>query len=96
MQFFKYYYDSLKEEHKNWSSAQLSKIIGLLWQKKKYSAKIKILNKKKRIARPVTGRTLFGEMNKIDSKSGKAVFNLTWKSLPRESKRFWKMQGANP
>ena len=34
-------------------------------------------------------------MNKIDSKSGKAVFNLPSKSLPRESKRFWKMQGAN-
>lgn len=33
--FFKYYYTRYKKEHEKWSSMQISKMISLLWAKRK-------------------------------------------------------------
>lgn len=33
--FYKFYYDKYHKEHDNWTSNQLSKVISLLWEKRK-------------------------------------------------------------
>lgn len=43
--FFKYYFERYKKEHERWSSKQISKVIALMWAKRKRQYKIRRIKK---------------------------------------------------
>ena len=87
--FYKYYYDKYQKEHPTWNSKQLSKVISLLWQKRKKQYKKVICPKKEnsvKIKRIVNGRKIFRRIRK--NQTAQEV-KKEWSTLPKESKQLW-------
>lgn len=86
--FYKYYYDKYHREHKNWTSSQLTKVISMLWHKRKMQFKKATIVKKSTPtakAKHIDGKRLFKKRNRLTDIEVK----LKWSQLPKESKIFW-------
>lgn len=82
--FFKHYYAKYKKEHEKWSSDQISKMISLLWAKRKKQYRVG-RSKKEKIVKPknvLSGKRLFRKVNKLNAEEA----NSQWSRLPRESR----------
>jgi hypothetical protein len=93
IKFFKFYYEKTKNEHSNWTPAQITKIISLLWKKKKNIDKVPSKagsTTSRRSNKPLSAKDAFRMSHKNLSKE---EFEETWSKLPKESKNFWKKEG---
>lgn len=93
--FYRFHYRRISVEHPNWTSANISVIIGLKWKKEKAEADKERKGKgQSRVARQhkMSGRRLF---NRVMSKGTKfnPTIHLKWKRLPQESRRMWDRRG---
>ncbi len=64
LKFYKFYYDKMKTEHSNWTSDQITKIVSLIWKKKKNqdkmpSAKSASGATSRRSTKPLTAKDAF-------------------------------------
>ena len=92
LSFFKYHFKKLHEEHKKWSSKQISSIIRLLWHKKKNMNKP--ISMRTRSVKEISGRKFFLKMKKEEGMSVDRRMKM-WKHMPLETRKMWKMKG-NP
>lgn len=68
--FFKYYFEKYKKEHERWSSKQISKVIALMWAKRKKQYKIGRVRKQKpqrQHKKVINGRRFFRRIKKLDA-----------------------------
>lgn len=84
--FFKHYYKKLSNEHRRWTTSQITKVIKLLWKKTKKQGK----NLKRRTAgvrslKPISGRRFFRKTKRLSGFESKIL----WQRLPFESKNDW-------
>lgn len=94
IQFFKYYYARLSDQHKKWTPVQISSIIKLLWRKRSKKDKKTKLIKKELKEKPVSGRIAF-KRAKLSERVRSEEIQPRWKQLPRESKIEWDKKGNN-
>jgi hypothetical protein len=68
--FYKFYYDKYHKEHKGWTSSQLTKVISMLWHKRKMQFKKASIAKKSCTqplrARNIDGKRLFKKQNHLN------------------------------
>jgi hypothetical protein len=84
--FFKYHYTKLSKEHKRWSTQQITKVVRLLWKKKKGDTKtLRRKDGKLRTSKPLSGRRYF---RKIRHLTGSDATNY-WKQFPLETRNHW-------
>ena len=86
IQFFKFHYKSLAQQHRRWSNKQIVSVIKLLWKKKKSQGKgLRKRDGRLRTSKPLSGRKYFRKTRQL---SGWVAFE-KWKRLPLESKHYW-------
>ena len=83
--FYKYYYDKYQKEHKKWTSQQVSKVISILWQKRKIQFKKVSIKKSQKSdtqnskVKHTNGKQLFRKKNKLTTEEAKKK----WSMLPK-------------
>ena len=93
IKFFKFYYDKTKNEHPNWTPAQITIIVSMLWKKKKTIKKNPSKpesNSSRRSNKALTAKDAFKDKHR---ELKKEQLDQIWAGLPKESKNYWKAQG---
>ena len=84
--FYKYHYARLMQEHSRWTPAQIVQIIKLEWKKRRMQAKGRKIAKRAalqtRRLKPVSGKVFFGRSRLLDHKARDRL----WRRLPYESR----------
>jgi len=84
LKFYKFYYDKNKTEHPNWTPKQITKIVSLLWKKKKNHEKSTPASKagmtSRRSNRPLTAKEAFKMKHKDLTKE---EIDQIWIKLPQ-------------
>lgn len=83
LKFFKFYYEKTKTEHPNWTPSQITKIVSLLWKKKKNIDKVPSKansTTSRKSSKPVAAKDAFRMMHKELSRE---EVDELWSKLPQ-------------
>lgn len=90
--FYKDTYQILSQEHPNWTAAEITTIIKLLWCREKKSRNIKLKAPKETSMKKMSGKMFFKRFKLKEGMSNKAI-TIKWKRLPKDSKRMYENMG---
>lgn len=84
--FYKHHYRKLSQEHKRWTSQQISSVVKLLWKKQKGVTKTqRKRDARLRLTKPLSGYRYFRKTRVLDRAQSKYY----WHRFPKETKNFW-------